>query len=120
MLLKLMLVAVSIFASESSVAWTGNDFVRFCARAQKFLDEGPLPTGEASEGLICLAYINGFVNGQQMLDRGEGRLVCVPDGYSSQQGVRIVNLHLRNHPTELNKHPAELISDALAPVMRCK
>jgi len=93
-------------------------------RAEDLLND--CTKGPSAEGVACLAYLNGFVNGiaavQSLYTSPAGaqplasvKIVCLPsDGISGEQARRIVVKYMEDHPEQLHMREMAIVVAALA------
>jgi hypothetical protein len=85
--------------------------------------------GEAANGTFCTGYLNGigdfdFMLSQIERERGGGKSIiqhiCIPEGVSSGQTVRIVVKWLRENPDKLHMPASVLAVAAIRNAFPCK
>ncbi|WP_425495018.1 Rap1a/Tai family immunity protein [Pandoraea commovens] len=80
-----VIAAAPTIAATSSVAYSGNDLMSNCD------DQGVNRS-------FCLGFISGVVNGANVMQTREQRVICVPSGVTVGQLTDIVVRALRTHP----------------------
>lgn len=89
---------------------TGNDVLAGCQ------------SDRAIEQMYCVGYVDGVV-GTLVIAAASykvPRLVCVPDGVTTGQTVKVVERFLEAHPEELHKDARFLVYWALIDTWPCK
>lgn len=112
-------VIVGMSCSGAAMAATGNELSEQC---QAFIKD-PTPPSKYFASGVCAGYINGMIDGLHIAraispDRVR---VCFPDhGFTSLQGVKVVQQYLDTHPERLNEDAMILTSAAFKQAFPCK
>jgi len=121
--MKYLLMVVLLFSfSQTSAAgttqslYTGNDLLDLC---EAYLDDDPI---NISRGRTCFAYAGGIVDAHDNFV-GWGDLKkewCKPENMAVKQSVRIVTKYLQEHPQDLHKSAASLVTNAFIKAFPCE
>lgn len=133
MLLQLLLPMTcgSEAAAQEPAASTqqmGNDFLRECTEALRFIDgDRTLTAGESEYSTHCMGYLLGFYEGYEAkaaADKVQGdaphREVCLPENLAADQMVRVVVKYLREHPERLQQPANLLVVQSFYATFPCK
>ena len=94
---------------------TGAELIRSCQEVLK-----PYGTGDATEGMRCLGMVHGVSGVSQWYDhRDHKRNVCLPEGVTTGQLVRIVQKYLNDNPQDLHLSDTYLIWFSLRQAYPC-
>ncbi len=127
--LSLMAVPARAQPSEETVLpyERGGGLLRACQDAHSAREAvrtgGPLPTGRDMEIIKSIAecefYIQGFMEGNQMVVGGE-RLYCPPEGVSLGQLYAVFRQYAEQHPELHHTRRAYLLTAALQQAFPCR
>jgi uncharacterized protein YoaH (UPF0181 family) len=117
--LVILLARVS-HAQQIGFDWKGdgNSLLQSCDLYVQAADGKPISSGDAVQGSFCTGYLTGILDFDITLShlendksgsKGVIRHICVPDGVSTGQAVRIVVKWLRNNPERLH-YPASVLA----------
>jgi Rap1a immunity proteins len=105
---------------------TGVNLLHQCNDAMRFVD-GSAKGAEIASGVTCLGYLSGFLDGYtvtEFIDQSRNNFssspMCLPDGITAEQGVRIVVKWLTDHPERLHESQRILVMTALVQAFPCK
>jgi hypothetical protein len=120
--LILAALATSAFAQPQNYT-TGNELRENCRYAVSESDADHI-TARAG---LCIGFIDGFQQFEQIMDIAMGaraanlgsRLICVPDGVTNGQAVKVVVRYLDQHPESLHKFAGLLVYEALTDAFPC-
>ena len=96
---------VSLAMCSNLLAGDGSELLHIC---QTYLDEDQMK--ESISSGFCIGFLHGVSSTTAIFP--ELFRVCIPDGVSSDQLVRVVIKYLEDHPAEL--HEQELVLTVLA------
>ena len=97
------------FASAPAHAFTGTELYQDCASAQK----------NSMEDLACISYVRGFIDGMVMARVG-GKGFCPPErGILVDQGRRIAEKYLKDHPDDLYLEAGLVLGTAFIKAFPC-
>lgn len=102
--------------------YTGNEMATDCHIAIRIMNgEHGISESEATEGLTCLTYVQGFLDAAVVFHAAKGQyLVCKPDTATYGQAVKILTKWLDNNPAHLNAPASVLAEVALHKAWPCK
>jgi hypothetical protein len=119
-----LLAAVPAFAGT-----TGNDVLKTCQTAVRFVDNNGAPTGELFDSGWCFGWVNSALeltklhNDWTSLAKQKPTLLqfCIPDsGIPTIQVARILVKYLKEHPEQLHGDGMGLTLAALKDAFPCK
>ena len=96
---------------------------RLQARCEPLRDDaGPRDAAQQADAQACLGFIDGFVWGHAWAAwrSGTDMWFCLPQGFSSRQGVSAVIEYLDAHPDRLTEDAHLLVFLALTAAYPCK
>lgn len=107
---RLILMAVTCLAlawqPSARAAVTGGELLKRCEAAEKSLDGAKLGGEELLDGMWCMGYVGGLLDGFGVADYriGNERAACPPEaGLTREQALRDINRWLRQNPDALQK-----------------
>ena len=108
-------------AAKPEISKSGREFMEICSAVdsdQKGLDR-------IQNNATCLGWVEGFRDGFTVHDELLGvpqkdRLVCIPDGVTSVQIVRLIKKYLVENPDKAHRATRLVASVALASAFSCK
>jgi hypothetical protein len=121
----LLVLVLSTLATASDKGWsnqTGNDLLPVCSVAVDLLDKKDVNRNDANDGLECLQYVSGFLDGYSVastVEKGKP-FICFPKDSNTGQMVRVVAKWLRDHPEKLNLAASDCVFEALGEAYMCK
>lgn len=98
------LMLTSIHTAHAAV--TGAELLSRCEAAQKSIDGAKLSGEDMLDGMWCMGYMGGLLDGFGVADFriGDEKAVCPPgDGLTREQALRSVTRWLRENPEALQK-----------------
>lgn len=98
-------------------AETGNDMLRNCA---EFLKENNQIDGYFNSG-VCAGFVSGVANTLAYARDASPATVkiCIPDGFTIGQGIRILQKYLTDHPKDLHRSATALALTAYREAYPC-
>lgn len=121
MRMKLATIALSLAISTPVLAkvTTGNEMLGSC---KAFLKD-QMPPNQMFEAGMCGGYIVGIVDGfiyAQIANPVSVR-ICIPDdGYTVEQGARVLTKYMDDHPEKLNLNVSTIALQAFRIAFPCK
>lgn len=100
------LCAVLANTQPAQAAISGADLLQRCEAAEKSLDGAKLSGEEMLDGMWCMGYMAGLLDGFGISDYriGNDRAVCPPaEGLTREQALRSVTRWLRENPDAMQK-----------------
>jgi hypothetical protein len=126
LLCPILLLSVSHLAAKTSEkgwsAQSGNDILPKCVAAVDFMDQKDLPRDRAEDGLECLNYVAGYLDGfgsAQTTIKGMP-VLCFPERSNTGEVVRVFVKWMRDHPEKLNEPTSVCLSSATTQAVACK
>ena len=110
---------VGMLGSGAVAASTGNELSGQC----QALIKDPTPPGKYFESGVCAGYISGMIDGIHIAKvlSPEKVTICFPEhGFTSFQGVKVVQRYLDTHPERLNEDAMVLTTVAFRQAFPCK
>lgn len=120
-----LLTPVNASDVEHSKGWSGldgNDLLPECQISVEQLNGKSFPQSQTTEGLHCLAYLEGFLDGFSFRDvtaDKPSRMLCYPEGVSTAQMLRVVTKWLQGHPERLHEPAFGLVFTAIHEAFAC-
>jgi hypothetical protein len=76
------------------------------------------------QGGLCIGFIDGFRQFEVILAAAlqsapNARVMCIPDGVSNRQAIKVVVRYLDQHPESLHKYAGALVFEALSEAFPC-
>jgi hypothetical protein len=107
-----------MLVSAAATAQTGNEMSANC---RAFLKD-PTPPNQMFPAGVCAGYIMGIADGLMYAQIADPKrtAVCVPQGYTVGQGIKILNKYFDDHPEKLNQDVGLLALDAYRAAFPCK
>lgn len=127
---------VSPLAAAEYPLSSGTALLSACKKDMARLEGATLSNFDKARGLMCAAYIKGFIEGHEttaflLATRQYGekvarskadtfRLFCYPQAAAVQQLTQVVIRYLEQHPEKLHLHPVHTVTDALTEAFPCQ
>ncbi len=102
----IVLCAVLVFAQPVFAATTGAELLSRCEAAEKSMNGDHLSGEEVFDGMWCMGYMSGLLDGFGVGDFkiGDEKAVCPPaEGLTREQALKSVTRWLRDNPDALQK-----------------
>ncbi len=132
----LLSLVVSPLAAKEYPLSNGSSLLSACKKDVARTEGVTLSNFDKARGLMCAAYIKGFVEGHDTMaillaKRQYGgkaansktktfRLFCYPETVAVQQLTRVVIRYLEQHPETLHLHPVLTVTQALREAFPCQ
>ena len=129
-------LVVSPLAAKEYPLSSGSGLLSACKKDVARTEGATLSNYDKARGLMCAAYIKGFVEGHDTIaillaTRQYGRkpanskmdtfrLFCYPETVAVQQLTRVVIRYLEQHPETLHLHPVRTVTEALREAFPCQ
>ena len=109
-------------AEQPDISRSGSDFLEVCSSADGEHKGDPV---RIQNDAACLGWVEGFRDGFTVHDellgvRRRDRIVCIPNGITSVQIVRIIKKYLADNPDKAHRATRLVASVALASAFSCK
>jgi len=115
----------NVWAADNTLT-SGTELLRQCQAGERIIDDRRyIATQQDAIGAgYCIGMVMGISSSQNTYSdslpiRHEYK-VCLPDGTTTEQNLRVVLKYLRNHPEELHRPGFDLIFKAFLEAYRCK
>lgn len=110
-----LVMALSVAAPAS--AETGNEMLQNCA---EFLKENGEIDGYFKSG-VCAGFVSGVTNTVAYARDASPATVkiCIPDGFTIGQGIRVLKKYLIDHPKDLHRSATALALTAYREAYPC-
>ena len=114
------LISVFFLSISSFVYADGNELLRQCIKAERFLDTQEL--GDGFDQGVCLGKVSAVMNSMVILSNGNTTVkACFPEkGLAYDQATRIVTAYLKKNPKLLHQSEEALIMLAYMDAYPCK
>ncbi len=132
----LLSLVVSPLAAKEYPLSSGSGLLSACKQGVARTEGATLSNFDKARGLMCAAYIKGFVEGHDTMaillaTRQYGgkaanskmetfRLFCYPETVAVQQLTRVVIRYLEQHPETLHLPPVLTVTEALREAFPCQ
>lgn len=132
----LLSLVVSPVAAKEYPLSSGSSLLSACKKDVARTEGATLSNADKARGLMCAAYIKGFVEGHDTIaillaTRQYGgkpanskmdtfRLFCYPATVAVEQLTRVVIRYLEQHPETLHLHPVLTVTAALREAFPCQ
>ncbi len=129
-------LVVSPLAAKEYPLSSGSSLLSACKKDVARIEGATLSNFDKARGLMCAAYIKGFVEGHDTMAmrlatrQGGGkatnsnletiRLFCYPETVAVHQLTRVVIRYLEQHPETLHLHPVLTVTQALREAFPCQ
>ena len=118
LLIFVLLISFSVAAYSESDVTSGKGLLHDCSKAVKWMDSREdVPDRDVTE---CLNYIYGYSDALTAYAALGKPLICVPDGVSIEQLIKIVVKFLNGFPEALHELRMSLTWYALFEKFPCK
>lgn len=109
-------------AAQADIGRSGRDFSEICSGVDSDEKGDPI---RIQNDAACLGWVEGFRDGFTVHDELLGvpqkdRMVCIPDGTTSVQIVRVIKNYLAHNPDKVHRATRLVASVALANAFSCK
>jgi hypothetical protein len=117
-ILGLLIWGTRVFSQSNYT--TGNELRSNCKYA---ISDSDADHATPQAGL-CIGFVDGFQQFEQLTDIARkapqnSRLICIPDGVTNGQSVKVVVRYLDQHPEALHKFAGLLVFEALTDAFPC-
>jgi len=115
-----------IFSSlmTSVLALDGSGYLNICGTYLRFggADLTDVPDyGDAGEYNMCFGYHRGVIEAHETWEMSiKVKTICLPDGVTDDQMIRVTIKHLKENPAKLHMYAAVHIMAALQEAFPCK
>lgn len=132
----LLSLAVSPLRAKEYPLSSGSSLLSACKKDVARTEGATLSNADKARGLMCAAYIKGFVEGHdtiaiQLATREYGgqvanskmdtfRLFCYPNTVAVEKLTRVIIRYLEQHPETLHLHPVLTVTAALREAFPCQ
>jgi hypothetical protein len=129
-------LGISPLAAKEYPLSSGGSLLSACKKDIARTEGATLSNADKARGLMCAAYIKGFVEGHdtiaiRLAKRQYGgkvansnvetfRLFCYPETIAVPQLTRVVIRYLEQHPETLHLHPVLTVTAALREAFPCQ
>jgi hypothetical protein len=125
--MKLLIVVISavflMAAQPVSAAVSGAELLTRCEAAEKSMEGAKLSGDAMLDGMWCMGYMSGLLDGFSVGDYkvGDTKAVCPPEeGLTRTQALKVVTKWLREHPEAQQKNGRRGAVLALTSAYPCK
>lgn len=102
------LLAVRATSTQATAFVDGNILIELCTASGEWAAHS------------CESYIVGVLDTyEDLIQSGEVRAICLPDGARSKQLSLVVSKYLKEHPENLHFRASSLVSEALFTAFPC-
>jgi len=119
-----LLSTLSSAGENNQKGWsnqTGNDMIPSCTAAIDLADNKDVSRDRAANGLECLHYVAGYLDGYGAGESaGRTAVLCFPENTNTGQIVRVFVKWMNDHPKNLNEPVAKCMFYALIDSFACR
>lgn len=109
-----MLLALALIGATAA---SGNSVYRACEGFVRDSQAVPL-----EDLMLCGGYFRGFNWGLYVganASGGTGGLICLPEGYNHDQGIRVFVQYVTEHPERMHMDEDQLVAEAFIRAFPC-